>query len=431
MRVFVRGTRMLLLMVIVFAMLGTSTISASSGAVKKENIANPKQYPGLKEYFVPLEQQYDKTDNGVQVYYKRIDLGFAITGQLIAKKNGKTLWKKDYHQGYGILAVEGNLIFLKESNRNSSISGPHKLLVLNTQGKTVYSTDLNGSINMNGYQYVRSGDILYFVTDRPFERQQFGGSDPSKQYSRVVAVSVKTGKILWSKGVGMVGSPPVLYKGKIYVTDQFNGLWSFDSKGTKNLVINDPTLEGRPYFSPNGYVYLTTGDPVTYKEQLVVYDPAFQLLWKQPYDGFFLSIAFDKDLIFLSTNQYVDDAKTKLGYEFSGRMYAFNDKGKLLWSQKHAGYNTSGTVVSGDHLFFISYLMNPAKEFFGKNYIVVFKNRLYGLNKRTGEVVYKTGVGDYYFPTYQFEIPGKTQKPNLPIVEETSSTNKKTYYLLK
>jgi hypothetical protein len=430
-RAFAKGMRVFLLIVMAVGLLGASATSIlANSVVKKVNIPNPKQYPGLKEYMIPLDQQYDKTDNGVQVYYKRIDHGYAMTGQLIAKKNGKTLWKKDYHQGYGILAVEGNFIFLQEAHQNSAIRGPHKLIVLNTQGKTVYRADLNGAINMDGYQYIRHGDILYFVTDRPFERMDSGGTDPSKLYSRVVAVSVKTGKILWTKGVGLVAAPPVLYKGKIYVTDHFNGLLSFDSKGVKSVLIKDTTLYEGPLFSPSGYVYLTSGDPVTYEESLLAFTPDFKLAWKQPFDGSFLSLAFDKDLVFLSTMKYAD-AKTSLGYEFSGRMYAFNEKGKLLWTHKHAGYNSQGTIVSGENLFFISYLANSAKEYFGKNYVVIFNNRLYGLNKRTGEVVHKTGVGSYYFPTYQYPIPGKAQKPNVPIVEETSSSNKKVYYLLK
>jgi hypothetical protein len=421
---------LLITFALLFSFLGGHTATIASAKVSKVPITNPKSHPQLKDYFVPLEDKYETTDNGVRVYFDRKDIGYAITSHVIAKKNGKTLWKKNFHGGVGLLAVEGNLIFLDEGNQNSSINGPSTLIVLNTQGKTVARAELNGSINMNGYEYIRSGDILYVVTDRSFERLQEGGTNPGKLYSRVTAISVKTGKVLWTKGVGLATQPPVLYKGKIYIIDHFNGLVSFDSKGTKAELIKDTTLQGKPYFSPKGQVYLASSDSNTYVESLRMYDAKFKLAWSKPYTGFFLELTFDQDLAILSTNEYID-VKTPIGYDFSGRMYTFNESGKLLWYFKHQGYNSMGTVVSGDNLFFISKIMNPTKEYFFKDAIVLFNNRIWGLNKRTGAIVYKTGWGSYYFPTYQFPIEGKVQKANVPIIEEASSTNKKSYYLLK
>lgn len=406
--------------VLLFGLFCTPKLFAEA-AITKVNIANPKSDPRLKEHFQreSAEGLVHKTDNGIEVRY-------TSGRQLIMKKSGKTFFKKTYHTGVRLFGVEGNLIYLNEMNQYSAGSSS-KLIVLNTQGKTVYQINLNGAIvNQQAYGYIRYGDVLYFVTDRSYERLAEMGTDPSRKYSRVIGVSVKTGKILWQKEAGVVNQEPVLYKGRIYVTDRSPGsnrLLSFDSKGTETVHIADPSgfLMERPYFSPSGQVYLSGYDSTANKYYIRVYDQKFQLLRTQSYEGSFLTLTFNGNLALLST------------YDFNGsdtgRLYAFNDQGKRLWSIKLKG-TLDPIIVSGNNIFFLDRI-EEAKYIRLENEFVMLDTKVYAVNKSNGAVVYKTGLGDYEFPATGLAIPGRTQIAHIPIIKETSTSGKKSYYLLK
>jgi hypothetical protein len=367
------------------------------------------------------DQRYQTTDNGVQIYFISDDMGYSNT--LLAKKDGKTLWKKDYPSEAGILAVEGNLIFLWESTYRG---GPVKLIVLNTQGKVVSTTTLNGSIVYNGYSHVRAGDHIYFVTDRWYERLSQGYTDPETLYSRIVAVSVKTGKVVWTKGSNLIIQPPVLHKGYLYVTDDFKGLIRCDTNGNLEVLIKDESLNSRPYFGPNDQVYFSTYERNKQKESLKAYDQNYKLLWEKPYEGSLMHLNFDKGLVILSTSDSYD-ANNSMGYDFNSFVYGFTYEGKLLWRFKHQGYNSmfGGPIVSSHLIYLLGQSLTPAKEFRLPNDYVAFDTRVYAINKWTGAVEFKTDIGAYYFPGLVY-----TKNPK-PIIEQTSSTGKKTYYLLQ
>lgn len=406
-------------MILLFTLIGTTQMASAAG-IKKVSITNPKNHPLLKEYFIPENQKYDKTDNGVQVYFQSKGTGYAQYYQLIAKKAGKTLWKKDFHVGVSLLGVERNLIFLYENNQNTAINGPSTLIVLNTQGKTIYRSGLNGAVVNDAYTYIRDGDAIYFVTDRFYDRLNEGGTTPGKLYSRMVAVSVKTGKILWTKGLGVANRPPLLYKGKIYVTDNNEGLFSFDAKGNKTLLLKDDNIDGQAVFSPKGYIYLTFFTDSN-QDVLRAYDPEFRLLWSQPYDGFDVNLLVDDDLIFLSTYEYEGDV---------GRLYTINEKGKVLWTYKYKGYDSQGVVTSGNNVFFIS-RTDESEVIQLHNNLVAIDNRIFGFNKRTGALLYSTNLGSYSFATNEYPVSRVFTKNIQPIIEETSRTGKTSYYFLK
>ncbi|MDR6999655.1 hypothetical protein J2Y67_002105 [Neobacillus niacini] len=396
-----------------------SMISAATGVVKKVNISNPKSHPLLKDYFTPENKRNLKTDNGVQVYSYPKDISMDLSMLLIAKKSGKTLWKKQYHPGVSLLAVEGNLIFLDERSPSLLDNSPSNLVVLNTKGKTLYRTHLNGSIAYDGYESVSFGDVLYFVTDRYYDRISEGRTTPGKKYSRVLGISIITGKILWSKSLGVVNRPPALYKGKIYVTDQSSkSLISFDSKGNEKVLIKDSFYDA-PQFSPKGQIYMKTigkGEDDT----INVYDKDFHLSWKKTFNGYVTFIIFDQDLIYIGSTDF----------EGTSWIYTLTDKGKLQWSIRYQGENSQGVGVSGNKLFFINKIENP-QIIHLKNEMVVLENRIYGISKSTGSIFYKSGLGSYSFPTYQIPIAGKSIKPTVPIIEEKSRSGKLSYYLLK